>query len=157
SGFDYFQRSLNCRLRGGAACSALGRGDRWYVSFPFMDLFFVACDFFADRSGARSQSPFDGCGRSDGHQTIAHYDFADRRWDIDRPVRDHQRRAHRPHHFNLSRHGDNFRATAIARGTEWRGATGPSWTDLRRAGGRALEFLAKSARIQFADAPPTFE
>src|ERR671930_264512 len=111
-----------------------------------MDLLFSARDFFTRRLRARSKSPLDGRRCSIGGQAIAHYDRADLRRDIDRSLRNHPRRTHSAYHFDPSLAGHNIPAMAIARRAE--------------AGScreRALEFLAKPARIQFANASVTVE
>ena len=50
--FSDFQSGLNLRLRAGAACSTLGRSNRWNVSLPFMDVFFPAGDLLLSRGRA---------------------------------------------------------------------------------------------------------
>src|SRR5262245_31774446 len=109
----HLQRSLNRRLRASPPCSALGGGNRWIVSVPFVDVFFVARDVFANRGCTRSKSPSDGCGRSDGRQTIAHYVRANFRWDINRSLWYHRRRAHRPSHLDFALSGHDRCAAPI--------------------------------------------
>src|SRR5438105_15040701 len=110
-----------------------------------MDLFFLAGDILAGRSCARSESPLHGCWSSIRNQTVADHDHANFRRNVDRPVRNHQWRAHRAYHHNLSLRGHDSSAKAIARGAE-----------ARSSSRRALEFLANLARIQSADAPVAF-
>src|SRR4030095_6248866 len=141
------------RLRRRSPCSALGRSDRGNVSLPFMDLFFAARDLLANRSGSGSEAPLDGRGCSDGHQTIAHYDRAHLRWDINRSLWNHRRRAHRPSYFDLFLRGHAYFGEAVARRDKTENTKGRD--DCTEIG--ALESLAKLARIQFADAPIAIE
>ena len=75
-----------------------------------MELFFFAGNVFAGRRCARSKSPLDGCGCSDGHQTITNDDLADYRRDLDRSVWNHWWRAHRADRLDPSLRNDDSRA-----------------------------------------------
>jgi len=103
--------------------SALGCSDRWDVSLSFLDLLFVAGDVFPGRSCARSESPLHGCGRSICNQTAADHDHANFRRNVDRPVRNHRRRAHRAYHLDLSLSTHDFSAKAIARRAKGRSSS----------------------------------
>ena len=97
------------------AHSKLGRSDRWNVFLSFMELFFLAGNVFARRRCARSKSPFHGCRRSIGDQTIANHDCAHFRRDVDRSLRNHPRRANCAHCLDFSLCSHDSRPTPIAR------------------------------------------
>ena len=140
------QPGFNSRLCARAIHSALGRGDRGHVSLSILDVLFPARDLFTGRRNPDCESLLDGRGYSIGDQAATDHARANFRRNIDRSLWNHSRRAHRPHHVDLSLSSDDFRATAAAKRAEG-----------RNCDRRAVEYLAKLAGIQRADASTTLK
>ena len=146
----YFQCGLYHWLRARSAYSKLGRRYRWNVSVPVVELFFVARNVFTGWRGARSKSPLDGYRRSVRHQTVADHDCAILRRNVDRSVWNYRWRTNRARHFNFALGADDFAATTTARRTLCE--SNRSRRCSNHSTPRAVEFLAKLARVQSADA-----
>ena len=137
----------------------LGRGDRWHVSLPFMDLFFVARDVFANRSRARSKSPLHGCGYSIGDQATTHHDRANLRWDVDRSLRNHRvacasRLSYRSFspQSRLSCNGNCARSRS--RESSWRTERWNLWQSLRGFSSPMRRLLLSDILIRFCERIP---